>query len=86
MDIGWSTQYGTHHKNIQLIALQMWSPSIAIDMVLLVLVLVLFFLLLAIMQLLDYYKQFNFFFFCPFTIFAHKTAIKCFPRQVNRDA
>lgn len=85
MDIGWSTQYGTHHKNIQLIALQMWSPSIAIDMVLLLLVLLVFFLLLAIMQLLDYYKQFNFF-FCPFTIFAHKTAIKCFPRQVNRDA
>lgn len=23
MDICWSTQYGTHHKNIQLIALQM---------------------------------------------------------------
>lgn len=81
MDIGWSTRYGTHHKNIQLIALQMWSPSTAIDMVLLLL---LFFLLLSIMQLLDYYKQFKF--FCPFTIFAHKTAIKCFPRQVNRDA
>lgn len=59
MDIGWSTQYGTHHKNIQLIALQMWSPSTAIDMVLLLLLL--FFLLLAIMQLLDYYKQFKFF-------------------------
>lgn len=51
MDICWSTQYGTHHKNIQLIALQMWSPSTAIDMVLLLLLL---FLLLAIMQLLDY--------------------------------
>lgn len=33
MDIGWSTQYDTHHKNIQLIALQMWSPSTAIDMI-----------------------------------------------------
>lgn len=67
MDIGWSTRYGTHHKNIQLIALQMWSPSTAIDMVLLVLLLslLLFFLLLAIMQLLDYYKQFKFF-FLPF--------------------
>lgn len=52
MDICWSTQYGTHHKNIQLIALQMWSPSTAIDMVLLLLLLL--FLLLAIMQLLDY--------------------------------
>lgn len=58
MDICGSTQYGTHHKNIQLIALQMWSPSTAIDMVLLLL---LFFLLLAIMQLLDYDKQFKFF-------------------------
>lgn len=40
MDICWSTQYGTHHKNIQLIALQMWCPSTAIDMVSLVLLII----------------------------------------------
>lgn len=40
MDICWSTQYGTHHKNIQLIALQMWCPSTAIDMVSLLLLII----------------------------------------------
>lgn len=37
------------------------------------------------MQLLDYYKQFNFFFVLLRSLH-DKTAIKCFPRQVNRDA
>lgn len=36
------------------------------------------------MQLLDYYKQFNF--FVLLRSLQDKTAVKCFPRQVNRDA
>lgn len=40
MDICRSTQYGTHHKNIQLIALQMWCPSTAIDMASLLLLII----------------------------------------------